>query len=1006
MSEKISREDLLQFIHQLHCKLRGAKGIKLTGLPALNEIENIIFFRFIEERKEIKLDDNIKFSKICERYATDEKIKEDKKLPNIADRNCFKLWEEFYDINTDCIIGKYFNNEVIHKYISSSVQKLSVFTDKNRSSMSSTLQELFNMVYNKFKDIKFDSEFYDMFGAAHEEFKTNDHGNGGKHTGQHFTPMIIKRLVSEELNVKSTEIYYEPCAGTGGFIHTIDKYVREKEGEKASKKFKKNIYANECNPEITKPLMINMLLHDIPVDNIHERDSLCNENCELMKEKADVIGTNYPFGMSNTIDLNDYHDKKYWGTLVRGKNVIKNSTGQFIMHIYHSLNKDGRAGFVSDRGIINNGDDSSWEKEIRKFMIKNTNLYKIWLLPNGVFPYTNFATCVIFINKGEATKKVEIYEGKFKDAKNKTGLYIEEKPVKTFTMKELEDNGYSLKMEEKVEKIKKGWVKLGDVVELIRGKSLPKTKIIDGPYPVISGCSDINNYHNDTNCLGSEYIFMARVGSAGNILLYNDKCYLTDLAFGIKCDNKKIKRMFLYYYLKHNFNEIKKVIQTNGPPNINGDNLLNKINIPSLSLQHQQEIVDFLDIQFKLYDINLLAKQIKDMPLFNLLIDNKYDLFADALHLIYRKMELDALHLIYRKMELDALHTKMEKDKKAVFNIRVNGLDCKEYKLGDIVDIQNLKSSKIEEACENGKYPFYNCSILGHLWTDKYVYDDEVLIINKTNGSGKYKVYHNKGKFNISGGLLIFKPKQKLCGFEYLLNYINYNEIVFGSCYEGQDKKNINRNLFLDKLIPIPSLQEQEKIIKDIEKIESTQSTYVEYAKSIQSQIESINKVIENVTKLNKEIDDDNSDDNSDDNTSESEEEKVEVKPIKKVKQTKKQESNESESDSSSDNSSESSEEELKTKKIVKKNVKDIFLRLELSKDNSQPLEFSCDEKLIPKPVKKVELSDSEKPKKKHKPVKKIELSSSESDSSSDSSESKSSSEDLKPKNKLIKKTK
>jgi hypothetical protein len=74
-----------------------------------------------------------------------------------------------------------------------------------------------------------------------------------------------------------------------------------------------------------------------------------------------------------------------------------------------------------------------------------------------------------------------------------------------------------------------------------------------------------------------------------------------------------------------------------------------------------------------------------------------------------------------------------------------------------------------------------------------------------------------------------------------------------------------------------------------------------------------------------------------------------------------------------------------KPKKIVKKNVFNIFSRLELSKDNSQP-----------KPVKKVELSDSEKPKKKPKPVKKIESSSEESDSSSDSS-----SESKKPKKKV-----
>ena len=72
MSTQISKEDLLNFTHQLHNKLRGAKGIKLTWLPALNEIENILFFRFMEEIDEIKdIPDDISFTTICEKYATD-----------------------------------------------------------------------------------------------------------------------------------------------------------------------------------------------------------------------------------------------------------------------------------------------------------------------------------------------------------------------------------------------------------------------------------------------------------------------------------------------------------------------------------------------------------------------------------------------------------------------------------------------------------------------------------------------------------------------------------------------------------------------------------------------------------------------------------------------------------------------------------------------------------------------------------------------------------------------
>ncbi len=857
MSSQITKEDLLNFTHQLHCKLRGAKGIKLTGLPALNEIENILFFRFIEEIKEITgISDEHKFTKICEKYASNEKINEDKKIPVLADRNCYKLWYEFYDItNKNCILMKYLSNQQIKKYIKSSVNKVSAFVEKKE--VCQTIQILFNMVYNKFKNITFDSKFYDIFGSAHEEFKTNEHGNSGKHTGQHFTPMDIKKLVSDELDVKSNEIYYEPCAGTGGFIHTIDKYIREKEGEQASTKFKKNIYANECNPELIKPLMINMLLHNIPVDNIHETDSLSYENIIEMKNKIDVIGTNYPFGVSNEIDLNDYYEEKdYWGCLIRGKNVIKNSSGQFVMHIYHSLKDGGRAGFVSDRGIIFNGDSNSWEADLRKFMLTNTNVYKIWLLPNGVFPYTPFATCVIFIKKGEKTKEVKIYDGKFTNEKKKSGLYIEKEPIKIFTRKELKANGYCLKLEEKQEEIKKGWVKLGDVIKFdIGGTPSTKNEKYWGDKHKWVSVSELNNnlITNTIKSISDEGVENSSVKkiikgstlmsfklSIGKFAEAGCDLYCNEAIMFFKHDNP-ITHKFITWYLKFTVH-IQAIKLTNG--NI-GNGSLNKstigeLLIPSLSLEHQEEIVKFLDEQFELYNINQLTKVINSIPLFDLLLDKNYDLFADA------------LHLIYRKMELDALQKQMEKDKKAIFNLTVKGLDCVEYKLGEIIEIQNLKSSKIEEADDNGIYPFYNCSILGHLWTNKYVYDDEVLIMTRINGSGKYKVYYNNGKFNITNNLLIFKPIEKICKYKFLLNLLNYNTSIYEKFFEGGDKKFLNQNLFLNSKILLPSIQEQEKIIKQIELIEAEQKSYEKYGKMIQNQIDMIENIIKKEVNSNK----------------------------------------------------------------------------------------------------------------------------------------------------------
>ena len=863
MSTQISKEDLLNFTHQLHNKLRGAKGIKLTGLPALNEIENILFFRFMEEIDEIKdIPDDITFTSICEKYATDEKIKEDKKEPHIGKRNCFKLWDEFYNAsNTNkesCIIAQYLNNNTISKYIQSAVTRISAFTDKNRGAeISPTIQLMFNMVYNKFKNVKFDSKFYDMFGSAHEEFKTNEHGNGGKGTGQHFTPMDIKQYVAEELDVKSTETYYEPCAGTGGFIHTIDKYVREKEGVKSSKKFKNNIYANECNPELVKPLMINMLLHNIPVTNIHEQDSLSNKNCEFMKNKVDVIGTNYPFGMSNTIDLSDYTDKDYWKILLRGKNVIKNSTGQFIIHIYHTLKKNGRAGFVSDRGILNNGDKSTWEGEIRKYMITNSNVYKIVLLPKGIFPYTPFATCVIFIKKGEKTENVKIYESKFIDEKNRKGLIVDIEPIKSFSIKELEKNGYSFKLEEKVEKIQKGWVKLGDVVETNGGikfklEQQPINKITKYIYLRGQNLDDIK-FRKNTEFVYLDYydskfesykinkgdLYYVLVGDVGICGISEVDAYMSGNLCSIHKFNNCNKKYIMYYLI---FN--KPISNGNAQPNISRS-ILSNIQIPSLSLSHQQEIVEFLDSQFELYDINLLAKQIKDMPLFNLLIDKKYDTFADA------------LHLIYRKMELDALHTKMEKDKKAVFNIRVGGLNCKEYKLGDIVEIEfGTRITKDKDSVSEDskiKYPVYGGGGIT-FYTDKKNRSGMNVLISRFGVSPQCIRIINDDIFLNDSGMSVNIKKNKLCSLKFIGYYLLNNQSQIFKFAEGQGQKNMMTNDLLNKfIINIPSLQDQEKIIKDIEKIESEQSSYKKYGEMLQEQVDSISKLIENLAKNNKE---------------------------------------------------------------------------------------------------------------------------------------------------------
>ena len=886
------------FLHSLADIIRNGKS-KFTGHDALNEMNNLLLLRFIQPRigkydkdkfipnnntsefslysddpkNKNGLDEECMFEYIYNKYCINyDKIKSEErtninneifellygqerqytKTEEIDNEGCsigYKM--ELNGIkksiflrllfSEDVGLGKMFDNDFdMNQFI----HKITGFTSKHVPDIVNLIKK----IYIDLKDIDFSKFNYDGFGDAYEKYKAEDAGNG-KTFGQHFTRRDVIELIVNELKPKYNELCYDPACGTGGFLHGFDTYVKseikdDKDFNKKYKVFKKNIYGREIEAKIYKALMFNMMIHQIDMKNIEFMDSLSENNNnpeydECIINKIDVIGANPPFGMSLKID---YNPNLY-------PIIVKNSVALFLQHILNALKDKGRAGIVIDRGILNNGNSkNAWEVKLRKHLMEKSNLYKIILLPTGIFAHTNFATAIIFFTKGEKTKEIEFIEGYFKDEDKGKGMktmYLKE--GKKISMDQIKEKNYNLKFadyfEQKVEENKEGWVKLGDIVELYKTtKHCTSLGKEEGKYRFYSS-SQTDKLFIDKNEIDKESIIIGNGGCAN--VHYDIKYTPSKHVTSCFIKNDKYIAKYIYYYLRININVLEKEFSGGGLKWLNREKITN-IKIPSISLPHQEKIVEFLDKIYKTYKIEDTVKYFGDKDIFNLLLEKKYEEFEN---IIWYQEQVPKL--IYQLEQVPKLKNDYIK---GIFN----SVKCEKYKLGDIVEIQNLKSSKIEKADENGKYPFYNCSILGHLWTNEFVYDDEVLLINKTNGSGKYKVYYNNGKFNISGGLLIFKPIIKICKYKYLLNYINYNEHIFSKFYEGSDKKNINRESFLNYKINIPSIQDQEKIIKEIEKIESEQSSYAEYAKMLQTQIDSISKLITNITKTNNNIQENN----------------------------------------------------------------------------------------------------------------------------------------------------
>ena len=1003
------------FLHSLADIIRNGES-KLTGHDALNEMNNLLLLRFIQHR--IGKYDNDKFipnndPKKFGLYDTDKKnlngLDEECMFDYIYNKYCvnydkkhnkMEINNELYDLlygqdrqydkidktddkgnkigydsklngkrksifmrllfSEDVGLGKIFENDLdMNQFI----HKITNFATKHVPDII----ELIIKIHDDLKDIDFYKFNYDGFGDAYEKYKSEDAGNGKTH-GQYFTRRDVIELIIDELKPKYNEVCYDPACGTGGFLHGFDTYVKNslkdnKDKDKKYKDFKSNIYGREIEAKIYKALMFNMMIHQIEMKNIEFLDSLSEYNNnpkydDCMINKADVVGANPPFGMSIKNVYNP--DKKLYPVLV------KNSVCLFLEHIINCLKDGGRAGIVIDRGILNNGKGkTSWESKLRKYILEHNNLYKIILLPTGIFSHTNFATAIIFFNKGEKTKQVEFIEGYFKQEDKGKGMkkmYIKEGIV--IDIAKIKEKEYSLKLEDytgkKEEKIKKGWVKLGDIVDLH-----PTTKHCtsmgkeNGKYRFYSS-SQTDVLYVDKNEIDKESVI---IGNGGTANVHYDIKYTPSKHVTCCFPNENFKAKYLYYYLHININVLRINFSGGGLKWLNREKISN-IKIPSISLEHQQEIVELLDKIYETYKIEDTVKYFSEYNIFNLLIEKKYDEFKNILW--YQEQ---IPRLICQLEQIPRL-------KNDYIRSLFNTSKYKKYKLGDIVEMEfGTRITKGKDSVDENekiKYPVYGGGDIT-FYTKEKNRSGKNILISRFGVSPKCVRIINGDIFINDSCMSVKIINKKISLFDYISYYLLYNQEKIFKYAEGQGQKNMITNDLLKKfIIKIPSIQDQEKIIKEIEQIESIKSTYAEYGKMIQSQIESINKVIDNLTKLNKESEEES--DNSSESESESSDEterkedtnlksskddflpqkksstfsSEKPKKIIKSKQTKKQElSRESESDSSSE-----SEEDANLK-----SSKDDFL----PQKKSSTFSSEIPKKIIKSRIKKIELtSESE----------------------------------------------
>lgn len=227
--------------------------------------------------------------------------------------------------------------------------------------------------------------------------------------GQFRTPRHIIRFIIEMVNPKIGETIADPACGTGGFLLLSYEYIKLKNsdpklieerngvkkgpGDNLSKKeweFLQNraFFGQDGDPEMVRICSMNLFLHGLENSSIKMKDAVAGSEDEEDLRKYDVILTNPPF--AGKIDKER----------IKKSLPLKSTKTQilFLSYVIDGLKTGGRAGIILPEGTLfgTNRDD----KEIRRYLLENTELQAVVSMPGGVFqPYAGVKTSVLVFKK-------------------------------------------------------------------------------------------------------------------------------------------------------------------------------------------------------------------------------------------------------------------------------------------------------------------------------------------------------------------------------------------------------------------------------------------------------------------------------------------------------------------------------------------------------------------------------------------------------------------------------
>jgi type I restriction enzyme M protein len=279
--------------------------------------------------------------------------------------------------------------------------------------------QLMRQVINKINDVDFNNLAEKQhFGDIYEQI-LNDLQSAGN-AGEYYTPRAVTTFMAERIDPRPGEILLDPACGTGGFLtsalkHMRDNYVKKVKDEEAIQLALRAVEKKQLPHMLC---VTNMLLHGI------ENPSFVRHDNTLARpyisygaaDRVDIVLTNPPFGGREEDGIESNFPKHF---------QTRETADLFLALIIRILKPDGRAAVVlPDGSLFGEG----VKTRLKEHLMEECNLHTIVRLPNSVFkPYATVGTNLLFFEKGSPTKDIWFYEHRVPDAQK---AYSMTKPIR------------------------------------------------------------------------------------------------------------------------------------------------------------------------------------------------------------------------------------------------------------------------------------------------------------------------------------------------------------------------------------------------------------------------------------------------------------------------------------------------------------------------------------------------------------------------------------------------